>query len=384
MLARFGETWVLTRANNRDAIEAHLPTVPEAQRLRFIYVDLPAWARFWKRGQRGVRLYYFLWQLAAVRIARRLHREVGFDLVWHLTFANAWLGSVGPWVRCPFVWGPVGGGAGTPWRLAAVLGVRGVLYEVVRAAARFGLRHLNPLSHVAWARARLILVQNAETLAWLPARHRARAVVFPNAVLEDRLLGGRRRRLGPPSALFAGRLLPWKGVALALRALALAPEWRLLVAGSGPDGPRLRRLARRLGVAERVRFLGWIPRDEVLRVMREEADLFLYPSLHDDSPVVVVEALASGLPVVCLDRGGPPLLGGAAVAAGGCDETVRRLARALVAGAGPSRAVSRLGFEQRVRDLGSVLAASGLPVPTDGTAVATGRVGPGEEGRRWR
>jgi glycosyltransferase involved in cell wall biosynthesis len=106
--------------------------------------------------------------------------------------------------------------------------------------------------------------------------------------------------------------------------------------------------------------------------MREEADLFLFPSLHDDSPVVVVEAIASGLPVVCLDRGGPPLLGGAPVAADGCDETVRRLARALVVEADPSRRASRFRLEQRVRELESVLAASGLWASTGRTEVATG------------
>ena len=58
--------------------------------VRFVYVDLPPAIRRWKRGQRGVRLYYLLWQRAALQQARRLHCESRFDLVWHLTFANAW------------------------------------------------------------------------------------------------------------------------------------------------------------------------------------------------------------------------------------------------------------------------------------------------------
>jgi hypothetical protein len=53
MWARLGESWLITRANNRAAIEASLPAVAERDRLHFEYVDLPAWARFWKRG-RGI------------------------------------------------------------------------------------------------------------------------------------------------------------------------------------------------------------------------------------------------------------------------------------------------------------------------------------------
>ena len=57
MLARFGDTTVITRTNNRSAIESALAGTPEAAHLTFEYVDLPQWARFWKRGQSGVRLY---------------------------------------------------------------------------------------------------------------------------------------------------------------------------------------------------------------------------------------------------------------------------------------------------------------------------------------
>src|SRR6266511_2099308 len=95
LLARLGETTVITRSNNRVLIESVLPSTPEAAHLSFEYVDLPRWARLWKRGQRGVRLYYVLWQLAALRRARRLQRAERFDLVWHLTLSNYWLGSVG-------------------------------------------------------------------------------------------------------------------------------------------------------------------------------------------------------------------------------------------------------------------------------------------------
>ena len=103
---------------------------PRPDPLHFVYVDLSERARSWKRGQRGIHLYYMLWQRAALRRARELHADVGFDLVWHLTLANVWMGSVAGFLGPPFIYGPVGGGIRPPWRLAPRLGVRGIIYEI--------------------------------------------------------------------------------------------------------------------------------------------------------------------------------------------------------------------------------------------------------------
>lgn len=330
MLARQGETWVITRANNQGNIEEELSSLPERENLHFVFVDLPPWSRFWKRGQRGIRLYYLLWQLAALREARRLHAKIRFDLVWHLTLANAWLGSVGGLVGPTFVYGPVGGGVTCPRRLLLTLGARGLLYEAARSFARVIGRFTNPLARSAWRRARLILVQNSETADWFPARYGGKATVFPNVTLSDPPKGSERESKPGNVALFAGRLLAWKGASLAIRACAALPEWTLLICGAGPDAKRLKRIAEGLGVGDRVEFLGWRTREEVLRRMTEDADVFLFPSLHDEAGWVVAEALSAGVPIVCLDRGGPPLLaaraGNAIPIGGSIEATAARLA----------------------------------------------------------
>jgi glycosyltransferase involved in cell wall biosynthesis len=374
ILARLGDTWVVTRANNRPPIEQAIAATPERDRLHFVFVDLPRWARFWKKGQRGIRLYYLLWQIAALRAARRLHREVGFTLVWHLTFANAWLGSLAPLVGPPFVYGPVGGGVGMPpARLVRMLGGRAFRFELARAAAKGIGRYVNPFARLAWARARLVLVQNPETADWLPRRHRAKVAVFPNPVL-DTALERDRAEGGPPTALFAGRLMAWKGAALALVSIAYTRDWRLLVCGAGRDERQIAEVADRLGLEGRVRFLGTQPRDEVLHLLRSEADVLLFPSLREEAGWIVVEALASGTPVVCVDRGGPPVLGGdAALTAPVVDDpwaVASSLAR-LLEGALPSeeqvreraRHFSTADTEARLRELlaGAGLVAGGSP-----------------------
>lgn len=361
-LATLDHTYVITRANNAEAIKTSLHRVPERDRLTFVFVDLPAWARFWKKGRRGHRAYYLLWQLAALRKARRLRERQSVQIVWHLTLANVWMGSLAPLAGGRFVLGPVGGGASAPLPLFPELGVQGMLVELVRKGLITLSRYLNPVARIGWHRAGLVLVQNPETRDWLPARHRHKAVVFPNALMavadtqaRTHVPGGG----GAPTMLFAGMLQPLKGVSLAIRALEQLPDWRLIICGSGPDEARLRRIASQRNVRDRVEFRGWVERDELERVMRDEADVFIFPSLHDQAGFAVAEAVASGLPAVCLDRGGPKLLGGTPVETGTPETTARALA-AAVAKARNVRPSSLPDRPQQLRRLRRTLADRGL------------------------
>lgn len=359
MLARMGETWVITRSNNRESIERALVSLPVDERPRFAYVDLPDWARAWKRGQRGIRAYYLLWQIAALRTARRMQKRRRFDIVWHLTLTNIWLGSVGGLVGSPFVYGPMGGGSPSCWN-PRIVGPRGLAYEVLRSLAVTSGRYLNPLARQSWRRATLILVNNEDTARWLPTRYRYKAQVFPNAAIEVPERGARHPT--ERVAVFAARLLHWKGGTLAIRAIQHLPEWQLVIFGTGPDEPRLRRLVNKLGVADRVAFRGWIPRDDLMDIMRA-ASVLLMPSVHDSAPWIVSEAITMGLPAICLDHGGPPALGATCVPLEGPDATARSLAAAVQQAEGkPSL---RWNIDSRCEELRSLLERKRLLDPRE-------------------
>ena len=307
-LARLGEVTVVTRANNRGLIESKLSHTPERDSMQFIYVDLPPWARRWKKGRRGIHLYYGVWLLLAAREGRKESRKRRFDFVWHLTLANIWFGTSAGLIGAPLVYGPVGGGVGAPWRLLQSLGTRGMVHEVLRALVRSVARFVNPFARLSWRAARIILVQNPETEQWIPRRHRHKAHLFPNPVVDELLTEIPTPRAFSRVAVFAGSLLPLKGVNLAIQALGQAPGWSLHVYGAGRDEARLRRLADDLHLGDRVIFKGWVNRTEVLRALATSADVLLFPSLHEEGGWVVAEAAALGLPVICFDRGGPPVL----------------------------------------------------------------------------
>jgi len=309
-IARYNEVWVLTRRNNRRAVDAALADRGIAD-LHPVYFDLPGWARFWKRGGRGVHLYYALWQIGAYFVARNLHRRVGFDLMHHVSFVNYWLGSLLPFLPVPFVWGPVGGGESYPTSFLRSFGWRGRLYELLRAAVR-RLAERNPVLRLAASRVMVALGTTRETGERLE-RLCGRPVEVLSQVGMSReeiaFLGSLpRKRHGPLRVLSIGRLLHWKGFHLGLLAFAQIAEecenseYHLI--GDGPEARRLVRLAERLGVGARVRFWGAIRREEALDQLGASSVL-LHPSLHDSGGWVCLEAMAAGRPVICLDLGGP-------------------------------------------------------------------------------
>jgi glycosyltransferase involved in cell wall biosynthesis len=108
---------------------------------------------------------------------------------------------------------------------------------------------------------------------------------------------------GEVKVLYAGRLTKEKGVDLLADAFERAherdPRLHLLLAGGGPEEDALRE---RLG--ERATFLGWLDREQLADVYAS-SDVFLFPSRTDTYGQVVVEAQASGLPVVAVGEGGP-------------------------------------------------------------------------------
>lgn len=113
-----------------------------------------------------------------------------------------------------------------------------------------------------------------------------------------------RREYGEPLWLFVGRLVYYKGLETALAALAFVPG-KLLVVGSGPLEPRLRRQACRLGVSERVIWAGQIPAERLAGAYAA-ATAFWFPSnaRSEGFGLVQIEAMASGLPLINTDLPG--------------------------------------------------------------------------------
>ncbi|QBE63589.1 glycosyltransferase family 4 protein [Pseudoduganella lutea] len=136
--------------------------------------------------------------------------------------------------------------------------------------------------------------------------------VVPNIVNLERFSSARETQTGAgPRLLVARNLEPIYDNATALRAIVLVrerhPDATLVIAGSGPLREELERLAEELGIAGAVTFTGRVD-NAAMAALYRNADVMLNPSLVDNTPNSVLEALACGVPVVSTHVGGVPYL----------------------------------------------------------------------------
>ncbi|MEZ4398729.1 MAG: glycosyltransferase family 4 protein [Kofleriaceae bacterium] len=205
----------------------------------------------------------------------------------------------------------------------AALPTRGPLLAIahggdVHLLAR--LRSLRPTTRALVARgARVACVSRALAAAITDAAPTLPTVVQPMGVDDDATAAVIRARAArAPSAdvtiAVLARLVPIKGVDAAIAALAALPaRCRLVIAGDGPERGSLAAAARAFGVADRVTFAGWLDgpaRDALLA----QADVVCVPSIvehgrSEGTPLVALEALAAGVPLVATATGGLVELG---------------------------------------------------------------------------
>jgi glycosyltransferase involved in cell wall biosynthesis len=309
-LARFHEVWVLTHSQHREVIEERVSREPDPN-LRFEYIDLPRWLRPLLRIQGGIQLYAYLWQVRALFAASRLHRRFRFNVFHHITFANDWMASfIGALLPIPYIRGPGGGAHRTPAEFLRGYSFRGRWAERLRALGQWALRR-DPFFIMGQHRARAILVCNTEALEAIPRKWRHKAHLFGvNGVSTEDLQGrsDNREKDGTFRVLSAGKLLRLKAFDLGIRAFKIFSEkfsdTAFTLVGDGPELGTLETLAERLGVKNQVQFKGWLSRNN-LREAFAFCDVFLFPSLRDGGGAVVVEAMAAGKPVICMDIAGP-------------------------------------------------------------------------------
>lgn len=304
------EVWVLTRANNQTNIEAAWQTAVKPVNLHFVFYDLPVWAKRWKKGNRGVHLYYVLWQWGAYRLAKRIHANQHFDRVHHITFGVVRHPSFMGFLGVPFIFGPVGGGERCSWRLRLGFGIKGFILDFLRDILNFLIK-LDPLMWICFSQASIIYTKTAESRSVIPKCYWSKTKVTLEIGIDDVHSVKALKEHDALKIIYVGRFIYWKGMHLGIKAIAKAiqvnPKIQLTMVGQGPDEHRWRKLADNLGLVKNINWINWVSK-EALSELYLNNDVLLFPSLHDSSGNVVLEAMAHGLPVICLDLGGPAII----------------------------------------------------------------------------
>lgn len=264
LLQQQGAAVDLVRTNppHRPAWVAHVPLV------RAVFRLLPYLVRLWRTAGR-------------VQLA---HVMANSGWAWHLFAA-------------PAIW------------IARLRGVPVVVNYRGGEAASFLARSAR-LVRWTMARAQVLAVPSG-FLERIFAAHGMPATIVPNVVDLARFRPADTPPAGPPHVVVARNLERLYDIATALRAFARVRARHvgavITIAGSGPEEAALRRLAAELGIAGAVRFAGRLDRDAMADLYRT-ATVALNPSLADNMPNSVLEAMASGVPVVSTDVGGVPFV----------------------------------------------------------------------------
>ncbi|MEQ9619038.1 MAG: glycosyltransferase [Deltaproteobacteria bacterium] len=356
-IGRFHEVWVITRTSNRESIERGKSGIPS--NIHWVYYDFPGWFRFWKKGQRGVHLYYYLWQIAVYFLARRMHKETNFDIVHHLTFGVYWLPSFLSLLPAAFIFGPLGGAERTPREFYRSYSLKGRIYERLRDAARW-VGEKDPFVLLSIRRAKLVLAKVRETGERLSLLGAKEVQIYPESGISieeiEKLPVTKPAESRNFKIISIGRLLHWKGFHLGLKAfsrlLSEFPSSEYWIIGQGPERENLELLAKTLGIADKVKFFSELPREDVLKKL-SECDGMVHPSLHDSGGWVCLEAMAMGKPVLCLDLGGPAMQvteeTGFKLLADTPEQSVDDLANAMLSLANDSSLGERMGEAARKR-----------------------------------
>ncbi len=361
-VARYHEVWVLTRPDDgREAIEAELAQNP-VPNLHFVYFTLPIWGSGWKWGQGAFQIHYYLWQIQAYFVARRLHRDIGFDLAHHVTFVKYSTPSFLSLLPIPFIFGPVGGGEVAPKPFYRDFSLKAKIYEFLRDLTRW-LGEIDPFTQLTVRRSALAWATTADTAKRLITMGGNNVQVLSQVgLLPEEVSQLEQFSVSdevPLRFLSVGRFLHWKGFHLGLRAFAqaeLPPEAEYWLIGKGPEAAKLQALAAELGIADRVKFFDEMPRTDLMHKLGTCLAL-VHPSLHDSGAFVCLEAMAAGRPVVCLDLGGPAVQvtaeTGFKIPAHDPDQAIQGIAAAMTQLAHDPVLRSRLGQagRQRVNEL---------------------------------
>jgi len=310
-LARNHELWVIVEQEKfREDIERMVATEPELCRnLHFFFVRKKRNRTLRKIWPPSYYWYYRRWHEDAFRLAAALHQQVNFDLVHQLTMVGfrepGYLWQLG----IPFVWGPVGGMGFFLWRFLLEVGGYGLVYYLGYNVLNW--LHMNfllrPRSAARAAGGGLMAATPENQAGALRYWRVPSTVVCEVGLSDDFPVQARPREDGERLRLvWSGQHTAGKALNLGLQALARVPAdvaYEVHILGRGPKTAAWQVLAGRLGIGHRCRFHGWLARNEALMVMGS-AHVMLITSLRDLTSTVTVEALALGLPIVCLDHCG--------------------------------------------------------------------------------
>ena len=225
----------------------------------------------------------------------------------HLTFGSFWMPTFLPFFKVPFIWGPLGGGDCVPKSFLKILPMKERVMQHIRYFLK-GTASINPFIVYPAKRAKVILVRTQDSTKVIPKRYLSKVkVILETAMTDDVFVDEvKQREEECVELLYTGRLISKKNVLSLIEAIKLVPEKyniHLTIIGRGNEKSKLLSLSNKYNLANKITIIDELPREKVLEKLAS-SHIYLFPSLCEGGSWALMEAMAKGLPVICLDSSG--------------------------------------------------------------------------------
>jgi glycosyltransferase involved in cell wall biosynthesis len=244
-------------------------------------------------------------QIRQRRVARALVHTYDFDIVHEPIPVSPKLPSMMFGLSAPVIIGPMNGGMDYPPNYDLASTFERAIISALRWSSTFWNRILP-----GKRRAALLLVANKRAYAALPSNIKNKKILelVENGVDLDRFQAGsnvtRRDQL---AIIYLGRLVDWKRVDLLIDACSRLVDrvnFRVQIVGDGPERPALEKQVKQVSLRDHIQFHGWLSQAAAAELLRS-SDIMVLPSMLECGGAVVLEAMASAVPVIATNWGGP-------------------------------------------------------------------------------
>lgn len=302
-LANEHNVTVITDISRKADISRYDKKIPENIKIIFYR---PSFLADFKLNSFSANIIFFFWMQSVWRLVDEIKSDTNPDFCWHLTYGVFRHPCLLYKTGLPTVIGPVGGGEESPLFLLKGLPWSFKFKEFIRYLINKVSAYL-PGFEAGYNHASAIFCRTYETKSYIPKSAQDRVYVEQEIGGVDMAIES--KTYSPTlKVLYAGRLLYWKGISIALSAFSLfikqGGKGIFTIVGDGEAKVFLQDLTKKLNIAHCVNFLPVVPREELFSIYKNN-DVLLFPSFHDSGGNVVIEAMSARLPVICLKLGGP-------------------------------------------------------------------------------
>ena len=310
-LAKYCELFIITEGEWKDEIEEAIKTHPYGKNMHFYYNPVPEKVRkmCWNQGDWRFYYYYRQWQKKTLKIAEEICKEHKIDILHQLNM----IGFREPGLfwkieGIPFVWGPIGGMELMPTGFLEGESKKMKFTLYLKNCLNNLQRHFQPNVRKALQRADALSAATKGVYDFIRDYYHKDIILLNETGCYERELPIKLKDKETFDIVWVGKFDYRKQLGLAIKTIACLKDCndlKLHIIGTGTENEinKYKLLAKQLGVENKLIWHGKIPNLTVQQIMRE-SDLFLFTSIMEGTPHVVLEAIQNALPVVCFDACG--------------------------------------------------------------------------------